>query len=99
MDSLPSHPRTVKESLDQAVRTLKKEGCTAVYVFGSAATGKMRDTSDIDLAVRGCPEGKFFRVLGRLLMELRWSVDLVDLDNPDPFAEHLQREGRLQRIG
>ena len=99
MDGLPTPAQGVKESLDRAVGILKEEGCTAVYVFGSAASGEMRDSSDIDLAVRGCPEGKFFHVLGRLLMELRWSVDLVDLDNGDPFAEYLEREGELQEIG
>jgi predicted nucleotidyltransferase len=68
-------------------------------LFGSGITGKVRNESDIDLAVRGCPHGHFFHLLGRLLWELERPTDLVDLDAPDAFAQHLQTEGVLLRVG
>jgi predicted nucleotidyltransferase len=87
-----------REDIDRAVQILKEEGCTEVYLFGSVASGQTHANSDIDLAVRGCPPGRFFHTLGRLMMELDHSVDLVDLDSADPFAEFLQQKRRLLRI-
>jgi hypothetical protein len=37
--------------------------------------------------------------LGRLLWELGHPVDLVNLDSEDAFAQYLQREEVLVRIG
>ena len=82
----------------KAVRILKEEGCTEVYLFGSAAEGEVRWGSDIDLAVRGCPHGRFFEVLGRLLGELRRSVDLISLDRGDDFGQYLEKHGGLVRV-
>jgi len=70
-----------------------------IFLFGSAAAGKVRDGSDIDLAVRGCPQDHFFQLLGNLLLELDHPVDLVDLDTQDDFVQYLQREGVLLRVG
>ena len=55
--------------------------------------------SDIDLAIRGCPKGAFFHLLGRLLLELDYPVDLVSLDRQNDFAHYLEKEGGLLRIG
>ena len=92
-------PKRFREDLTTAIEILKKEGCTEVYLFGSLATNEFHEKSDIDLAVRGCPKGKFFHVLGKLLMTLHHSVDLVDLDYRDSFARFLEKEGDLVRIG
>lgn len=92
-------PEALREDIDRAVRILKEGGCTEVYLFGSVAKGKVRDGSDIDLAVKGCPTGSFFHLMGKLLMELERSADLVDLDSQDPFAEYLERRGELVRVG
>jgi len=88
-----------QEDIHRAVRILKEGGCSEIYLFGSGITGKIRVESDIDLAVRGCPQGRFFYLLGRLLWELDHPVDLVDLDAQDAFAQYLQKEGELLRIG
>lgn len=87
-----------KVDIDRAVHILKEEGCTEIYLFGSVATGENHARSDIDLAVRGCPQGRFFHVLGRLTWELEHSVELVDLDSANPFAQFLQEKQRLFQI-
>ena len=92
-------PETLKQDIDRAVQILTEEGCTEVFLFGSAVTGTIHAESDIDLAVRGCPQGRFFYVLGKLLVELDHSVDLVNLDSQDPFAQYLQQKGEMLQVG
>ncbi len=84
--------------LRRAINILKTSGCSEVFVFGSLTDGRIRADSDLDLAVRGCPPGQFFHVLGQLLLELDHSVDLVNLDTSDAFADRLQKEGALVRV-
>src|SRR4029453_14152961 len=92
-------PEVFQKDIDRAVRILKEEGCSEIFLFGSGTEGKARDRSDIDLAIRGCPPGRFFHLLGRLLWELDHPVDLVSLDTENPFTHYLQKEGGLLRIG
>ncbi len=87
-----------QRDIQRAVEILKEAGCTQVFLFGSLAAGQVRAGSDIDLAVRGCPEGKFFHLLGKLLRELHHSVDLVSLDGQDDFARYLEQEGELCQV-
>jgi predicted nucleotidyltransferase len=89
-------PQTSQKDLQHAVKILKDAGCSEIYLFGSHATGKSHTQSDIDLAIRGCPQGRFFRLVGQLYMELDTRVDLVDLDNEnDPFVRRLTTSGEL----
>ena len=88
-----------QKNIRRAVEILQGAGCTDIFLFGSLATGKARDRSDIDLAIRGCPKGAFFHLLGRLLLELDYPVDLVNLDRQDAFARYLEKEGELLRVG
>lgn len=94
-----SLPESHRQDIERAVRILREGGCTEVLLFGSAAEGRLKPGSDLDIAVRGCPPGSYFALLGRLLRELDHPVDLVMLDGKDPFGEHLQKEGRLAPIG
>ncbi len=87
-----------RKDIDRAVQILKEAGCTEVYLFGSVASGEIHAKSDIDLAVRGCPPDRFFHTLGRLMIELNHSVDLVDLDEPGIFVRYLLDSGELVRI-
>lgn len=91
-------PEAYREDIRRAVEILKESGCTEIFLFGSLGEGKVRDGSDIDIAVRGCPKGKFFYLLGKLLLALDHSVDIVNLDSQDPFAQYLEREGRIFKI-
>ncbi|MBI3537839.1 MAG: nucleotidyltransferase domain-containing protein [Chloroflexi bacterium] len=92
-------PKVFERDVLRAVNILREAGCSEIYLFGSIVAGKTRDDSDLDLAIRGCPRGEFFHLLGSLLLELDHSVDLINLDKPDPFARYLEREDALVRIG
>lgn len=92
-------PEAFQRDIDRAVRILKEAGCTEIFLFGSLAEGAAKEASDIDLAVRGCPRGHFFRLWGKLAWELDHPVDLVKLDADDPFALYLQKERDLVRVG
>ncbi len=82
----------------QAAATLKQCGARHVYLFGSAATGTMREGSDIDMAVEGLPPDVFFGAMARACQVLGRSLDLVDLDEPSPFTRYLKEEGKLIRV-
>jgi predicted nucleotidyltransferase len=70
-----------------------------VYVFGSAAKGAVREGGDIDLAVAGLPPERFFEAMGRAADLLDRPLDLVDLDEDNPFTRYLRDEGELRRVG
>ena len=100
MTTLPEKlPAEYRNDVSKAVEISKAEGCREVYVFGSVALGVPGPRSDLDIAVRGCPPERFYRLLGRLLEELSHSVDLIDLDVETGVAEFLEQEGQLLHVG
>jgi predicted nucleotidyltransferase len=99
MEEKAQLPEIYQRDVSRAVEILKEAGCSQVFLFGSLAAGRVHEGSDIDLAVRGCPKGKFFHLLGKLLLELYHSVDLVSLDRQDDFARYLEQEGELLQVG
>ena len=92
-------PDEYRADVNRAVEICKAEGCREVYVFGSVATGQHRPRSDLDIGVRGCPTGRFYHLLGRLMDELTHPVDLVDLDLETRVTEFLKQEGQLVHVG
>ena len=101
--ALGSEPRStsvdVQKDVSRAVQILTDGGCSHIYVLGSVAAGTSRPDSDIDFAVRGCPPERFFRLQGRLLLELTRSADLIDLDVDPELAAFLERKDRLVHVG
>ena len=89
---------TLRNSIERAAAVLKEMGAREVYVFGSAATGTMREGSDVDLAVTGLPPGIFFSAYSRAEGGLGRRMDLVDLDDENLFTQYLKRKGKLQRV-
>lgn len=67
MQIIEQLPEQYQTNITRAVEILKQGGCTEVFLFGSLASGNFNPRSDIDLAVRGCPPGNFFHLLGQLI--------------------------------
>ncbi len=89
----------VTERIKTAANVLRDAGAQEVYVFGSAARGELRQHSDIDMAVSGLPPEVFFRAMAEASDALGRPLDLIDLDEDNPFTRYLKQKGRLQRVG
>jgi len=87
-----------RDLIEQAAAALKAAGAREVYVFGSAATGRMREGSDIDMAVSGLPPENFFRAMSQASDIVKRPLDLIDLDEENLFAAYLRKKGKLQRV-
>jgi predicted nucleotidyltransferase len=94
----PILPAELGHAIEEAVAILKAAGAEAVYLFGSTVEGRMRPDSDIDLAVAGLPPSRFFQAMGRTMLVLPRSFDLVDLDVDTPFTRYLKQKGKLYRV-
>jgi uncharacterized protein len=92
-------PEKIETLIEEAAAALKAAGAREVYVFGSAAKGKLRENSDVDMAVSGLPPQAFFRAMGKASRALGRPVDLTDLDEDNPFTRYLKRKGELLRVG
>lgn len=88
----------MKKRVERAATLLKSAGCKEVYLFGSVAEGNDNESSDIDIAIKGCPPGRFFELLGKLILELDCRVDLVNLDHENAFSKHLLNKGQLLHV-
>lgn len=92
-------PPACRADVERAVRIVHEEQCGDIFVFGSVATNRAGHRSDLDLAVRGCPPERFYRLLGRLMEELTHPVDLIDLDTEREVAQYLEEEEQLIHVG
>ncbi len=88
----------MKKRVERAATLLKSAGCKEVFLFGSVSEGNDNENSDIDIAIKGCPPGRFFKLLGKLILELDCRVDLVNLDHKDAFSKHLLNKGYLLHV-
>lgn len=89
----------IRQIVEQAAAALKEAGAREVYIFGSAATGPLREGSDIDLAIEGLPPERFWDAMSRAADVLRRPLDLIDLDEDTPFTRYLKEAGELVRVG
>jgi len=89
----------LRKAVERAAAVLRDFGAREVYLFGSAASGTVREGSDVDLAVVGLPPGVFFRAMAKAGDVLGRELDLIDLDDDNLFNRYLKRKGRLQRVG
>jgi predicted nucleotidyltransferase len=85
--------------IQRAAAELKTAGAREVFLFGSAAKGKMDAASDLDLAVSGLPPSLFYPMGARVSDLIGRSVDLIDLDQNTPFTRYLRTENELVRVG
>ena len=88
------------EDIKKAIKILKENGATEIFIFGSIADGKFHENSDIDIAVRGINETIFYKVASKLMAELDNNFDLVDLDDEENrFSQMLIQIGGLLKVG
>jgi predicted nucleotidyltransferase len=80
----------LKEEIGKAAAALRAAGAREVYLFGSAARGNLRENSDIDMAVSGLPPKRFFHAMGEVSRIFNRSLDLIDLDEDNPFTRYLK---------
>ena len=91
---LEERRRSALTLANQAANRLKKEfGATQVILFGSLLTETFHETSDIDLAVIGLPEEKYFQAVGRLLN--LGNFDLVEVQNARPEIAEAISQGEI----
>ena len=86
------------QRIEAAAAVLKAAGAKAVYLFGSAAKGRLNPESDVDLAVTGLKPANFFRAMGQAEDVLQRTLDLIDLDIETPFTHYLKQKGQLKRV-
>lgn len=90
--------RSVAEDLEIVTEYLKSAGCSEIYLFGSAAEGNARETSDLDIAVRGIPANRFFAIYGELLSRCSRPIDLVDLDLQTNLGRRILAGTNVKRV-
>jgi predicted nucleotidyltransferase len=85
----------------RATLVLSGFGCKDVYVFGSVARAEADKDSDLDLAIEGCPVGKFLKMYGKVIDVIEHDINLINLDKKqDKFVKYLRdmKEGELIRV-
>jgi len=95
---MKSIPKEFISDIEKAKAILKEYGVSEMFIFGSLTNGKINNTSDIDIAVKGLTPEKFFSVYSKLAMKLNYEVDLVSLDDKSRFSDLLLKSGGLERV-
>ena len=92
-------PKEYQKDIDLAANLLKNEGCQSIFLFGSLVTGKNNNFSDIDIGIKGLPEGKYFETCSKVYFAVDHDIDIVDFDSNVEFYNLLNRQGELIEIG
>ncbi len=72
----------------------KKYNASRVLLFGSCIDPD-KNARDIDLAVEGIPDSKFFKFYSELIFSLSKPVDLIDLRRKSRLNDLIVSEGVL----
>lgn len=99
MKNLKELPVEYQKDIKKALKILKQNGATEIYIFGSIEKGNFNKNSDIDIAIRGVEQENFYKVASILMFEIEKQIDLIDLDDEnDKFARMLIDKNILVRI-
>lgn len=90
--------KELQPDIETALRILKDAGAKKVFLFGSAVTGRLNSSSDLDIGVTGLPPESFFTVYARLSEMLSRPVDLVDFDKQADFLCMLKNIKEVEEI-
>jgi predicted nucleotidyltransferase len=91
-------PEVFLKDIEKAIKILKEIGFEELFLFGSVVSNKLCDNSDIDFAVKGIPDDKFFYALGKLDMELDHKGDLINLDKKSEFNDLILKKNEILKI-
>lgn len=93
-NEIKKYPEDISRELIMAVNILRNEGVKKIILFGSLAKKHFRNQSDIDLACEGLEDNRFFPVFGKLLLNIKKPLDLIDINDADDFfASRVKEEG------
>lgn len=100
MEKLENLQISYKRDIKKAIKILKGNNSKEIFIFGSLVNGNYNENSDIDIAVRGLSQDKFYKVASILLFELEKEFDLIDLDDEqNRFLQILLKIGALLKVG
>ena len=88
---MTNHESPVSINHNRLAAVARKLGLRMVVLFGSRATGRTPPDpeSDVDIAVSGCPEGRFLECYNALSEVFHEEVvDMVRLEDADPLFRH-----------
>ena len=92
-------PKEYQKDIALAASLLKNEGCQSIFLFGSLVTGKSHNFSDIDIGIKGLPEGKYFEACSKVYFAVDHNIDIVDFDMNSDFYSMLNSIGEVVQIG
>ncbi len=99
MKNLKELPVEYQEDIKKAVKILKENGATEIYIFGSIVNGNFNKNSDIDIAIRGIKQENFYKIASMLMFEIEKEIDLVDLDDENNrFAQMILKGNSLIKV-
>lgn len=70
MKNLKELPVEYQNDIKKALKILKQNGATEIFIFGSIVNGKFNKDSDIDIAIRGVKQENFYKVASKLMFEI-----------------------------
>lgn len=91
-------PEEILKDINIAKEILLREGVREIYLFGSIAEGKFTEKSDIDIAIVGLREDRYFKVYGELLEKMSHDFDLIGLDYENDFSRMIKETGKFERV-
>ncbi len=62
MKNLKELPNEYQEDIKKAIKILKENDVTEIFIFGSVVNGNFNENSDIDIAIKGIKQKEFYRV-------------------------------------
>jgi predicted nucleotidyltransferase len=92
-------PPRYRQDIESATLLFKNAGCQSVFLFGSLVTGTYHDGSDIDIGVKGLPDGKFLPTCAKVYLTVDNDIDIVDFDSNQDFYSLLHRLGEVVEVG
>lgn len=82
-----------KEKIHQLCEIAQQNGVRELVLFGSALSDP-ENAKDVDLAVEGAPQERYFEFWAKLSDTLKTEVDLIDLSRKTKFTDLVRKYGK-----